>query len=321
MATERRSQRQVLVAFSAIMLATLLAALDQTIVATALPRIVADLHGFSSLSWVVTAYLLTSTVTVPLYGKLSDLYGRRRMFVISISIFLAGSALCGAAHSMGELIAFRALQGIGAGGLIPLAQAAIADLFSPRERGRYQGYVGAMWATAAVAGPLAGGTLTDSVSWRWIFFINLPLGILALVVVVRTMKLPFTAREHTIDYRGAALLTVGVTAALLACAWGGTTYAWDSAEGIGDAVVALICPAAVGFVGRRAPEPLLPLELFRMRVFSISSAAALLIGAVLFGVTIYVPVFTQGVLGSSATDSGVVLIPLSLGSVVASIIS
>src|SRR5689334_3059929 len=196
MATEPRSQRQVLVAFSAIMLATLLAAMDQTIVATALPRIVADLHGFENLSWVVTAYLLTTTVTVPLYGKLSDLYGRRRLFVISISIFLLGSALCGTAQTMGELIAFRALQGIGAGGLIPLSQAAIADLFSPRERGKYQGYIGAMWATAAVAGPLLGGTLTDAASWRWIFFINLPLGIVTLAVVVKTMRIQHTPREH-----------------------------------------------------------------------------------------------------------------------------
>jgi EmrB/QacA subfamily drug resistance transporter len=321
MATEARSQRQVLVAFGAIMLATLLAALDQTIGATALPRIAADLHGYTDLSWVVTAYLLSTTVTVPLYGKLSDLYGRRRLFVVSISIFLLGSALCGAAQSMGELIAFRALQGVGAGGLIPLSQAAVADLFSPRERGRYQGYIGAMWATAAVAGPLAGGTLTDSVSWRWIFYLNLPLGALALAVVIRTMRLPFQVREHTIDFRGAALLSLGVTGALLACAWGGTTYPWDSAEVLGAAAVAALALAGFGWVERRAPEPLLPLGLFRMRTFAVSTAASLLIGGVLFGVTIYVPVYTQGVLGASATSSGVVLIPLSLGWVAASILS
>jgi EmrB/QacA subfamily drug resistance transporter len=321
MATERRSQRQVLVAFSAIMLATLLAAMDQTIVATALPRIVADLHGFDSLSWVVTAYLLTTTVTVPLYGKLSDLYGRRRLFVLSISIFLVGSALCGTAQTMGELIAFRALQGVGAGGLIPLAQAAIADLFSPRERGRYQGYVGSMWATAAIAGPLLGGTLTDAASWRWIFYINLPLGALALIVVVKTMKIPFRKREHTIDYAGAVALTLGVTGILLACAWGGTTYGWGSPEVLVAAVVGVLGIAAFGRIERRAPEPLLPLGLFRIRTFAVSSLAGLGVGAVLFGISIYVPVYMQGVLHVSATSSGVVLIPLTLGWVVASFIS
>jgi EmrB/QacA subfamily drug resistance transporter len=321
MATEPRSRRQVLVAFSAIMLATLLAALDQTIVATALPRIVADLHGFADLSWVVTAYLLTTTVTVPLYGKLSDLYGRRRMFVISISIFLLGSALCGTAQTMGELIAFRALQGVGAGGLIPLAQAAVADLFSPRERGRYQGYVGSMWATAAIAGPLLGGTLTDAASWRWIFFINLPLGALALVVVVKTMKIPFRPREHTIDYAGAVALTVGVTGILLACAWGGTTYPWGSAHVLLPAVIGVAGVIAFFLLERRAMEPLLPLRMFRMRTFAVSSLAGLGLGGVLFGITIYVPVYMQGVLGVSATSSGIVLIPLTFGWVVAAFVS
>jgi EmrB/QacA subfamily drug resistance transporter len=321
MATETRSQRQILVAFSAIMLATLLSALDQTIVATALPEIADDLSGFEDLSWVVTAYLLSTTVTVPLYGKLSDLYGRRRLFVVAISIFLVGSALCGLAQSMGQLIAFRALQGIGAGGLIPLSQAAIADLFSPRERGRYQGYIGAMWATAAIAGPLLGGTLTDSASWRWIFLINLPLGAIALLVVVRTMRIAHVPREHSIDYAGALLLSVGVTAVLLASAWGGTSYPWDSAQVVTAAVVGIAGLAGFGALELRAREPLLPLGLFRSRTFAVSNAAALLIGGVLFGITIYVPVYVQRVLGSSATSSGVVLIPLSLGWVLASMAS
>ena len=321
MTTESRSQRQILVAFGAIMLATLLSALDQTIVATALPEIADDLHGFDDLSWVVTAYLLSTTVTVLLYGKLSDLYGRRRLFVVSITIFLIGSALCGLAQSMGQLIAFRALQGVGAGGLIPLSQAAIADLFSPRERGRYQGYIGARWATAAVAGPLLGGTLTDAASWRWIFLINLPLGVIALVVVVRTMRIRHQPREHSIDYAGALALSVGITAVLLACAWGGTSYPWGSAEVITAAVVGVAGLAAFGVLERRVREPLLPLGLFRSRTFSVSTAAALLIGGVLFGITIYVPVYVQRVLGSSATSSGVVLIPLSFGWVLASFAS
>jgi EmrB/QacA subfamily drug resistance transporter len=304
--------RSPLVAFGAIMLATLLAAMDQTIVATALPRIVGDLHGFSHLSWVITAYLITSTVTIPAYGKLSDLYGRRRMFVISISTFLAGSALCGLAQSMGELIAFRALQGIGAGGLLPLSQAAIADLFSPRERGRYQGFVGAMWGTASIVGPLAGGSLTDSISWRWIFLINLPLGILALVVVMRTMGGGGRVRRHQLDFAGAATLGVGITLILLASSWGGTTVSLGSARVVGTAAAGVALVVAFVVIERRASEPLLWLGLFSDRVVSLASIAGALIGAVMFGVTVYVPVFVQGVQGGSAVSSGLALLPLSL---------
>jgi EmrB/QacA subfamily drug resistance transporter len=315
------SHRQVLLAFSAMMLATLLAALDQTVVATALPQIVTDLHGFSDLSWVVSAFLVAATVTVPLYGKLSDLYGRRRMFVVSISIFIVGSALCGAAQSMGQLIAFRALQGVGAGGLLPLTQAAIADLFSPRERGRYQGYIGSMWATAAVAGPLLGGSLTDAASWRWIFFINLPLGAIALIVVLRTMRAPAEVRAHRIDVTGAAVLSIAITCLLLACTWGGTTYPWDSPEvlltGLGGVALAGVFLA----IERRVQEPLLPLSLFRERVFSISTAGGFVVGAIIFAVSIYVPVFSQGVQQISATSSGVILIPFSLGWVAAATVT
>ncbi|MGH2894897.1 MAG: MDR family MFS transporter [Solirubrobacteraceae bacterium] len=304
--------RSPLVAFGAIMLATLLAAMDQTIVATALPRIVGDLHGFSHLSWVITAYLITSTVTIPAYGKLSDLYGRRRMFVISISIFLAGSALCGLAQSMGELIAFRALQGVGAGGLLPLSQAAIADLFSPRERGRYQGFVGAMWGTASIVGPLAGGSLTDSISWRWIFLVNLPLGILALVVVMRTLRRGGRVRRHQIDFAGAASLGAGITLILLASSWGVTSAPWGSAMVVGAAAAGVALVVAFVLIERRAPEPLLWLGLFSDRVVSLASIAGALIGAVMFGVTVYVPVYVQGVQGGSAVSSGLALLPLSL---------
>jgi MFS family permease len=222
---------------------------------------------------------------------------------------------------MGQLIAFRILQGLGAGGLLPLSQATIADLFSPRERGRYQGYVGAMWATAAVLGPLLGGTLTDSASWRWIFLINLPLGLAALVVVVRTMRIQHVPRAHSIDYGGAVALSIGVTAVLLATAWGGRSYAWDSPEVIAAVVIGISGLAAFALLERHAREPLLPLALFKGRTFSVSTAAALLIGGVLFGITIYVPVFVQRVLGSSATASGVVLIPLSFGWVLTSFAS
>ena len=313
--------RKALIPFSGALLGLLLAALDQTIVATALPRIVADLHGLNHLSWVVTAYLLTSTVTVPLYGKLSDLYGRRRLFIVAIVLFLVGSALCGAAQSMDELVVFRALQGLGAGGLIPLTFVVIGDLFSPRERGRFQGLTGAVWAVAAVAGPLLGGVLTDSASWRWIFYINLPLGGLALVVIATKMHLPFERREHAIDYLGAVVLTSGAVALLLAAVWGGQNYPWSSGEIVGLFAAGALLVAAFLVVELRVPEPLIALALFRNSIFAVASVAGIVVGAVLYGALIYIPLFVQGVSGGSATNSGIALIPLSLGWVAASILS
>jgi EmrB/QacA subfamily drug resistance transporter len=257
-------------------------------------------------------------VTVPLYGKLSDIHGRRAMFIVAITIFLGGSLLCGVAGSMTALVLARAVQGIGAGGLLPLSQTAIADLFSPRERGRYIGFIGAVWATAAVAGPLVGGTLTDSVSWRWIFFINLPIGALAMFAVVRTMRVPTQRREHRIDILGTVLLSAGVTCVLLASVWGGVTYAWTSPQVLVTAIGGLLLCVAFVFVERRVAEPLLPLDLFGDRVYTVAAVAGIVIGSVLFGVTVFIPVFIQGVLGASATTSGVVLIPLAFGWVLAS---
>jgi EmrB/QacA subfamily drug resistance transporter len=302
----------VLFAYAGIMLATLLAALDQTIVATALPGIVADLRAFEDLSWIVTAYLVASTVTVPIYGKLGDIHGRRRMFVVAISIFLLGSLLCAISQNVGQLVGARVVQGLGAGGLLPLAQTAIADLFSPRERGRYQGLIGAMWAIAAIAGPLLGGTLTDAASWRWIFWLNLPLGAIALIVVTKTMRVHHERREHRVDVAGAIALSIAVVCVLLACSWGGSRYAWNSPEVLAAGTCGVLAFVAFLRIARRVPEPLLPLALFRGQVFTVSSLASITFGALMFAVTIYVPVFVQGAQGRSATASGFALIPLLL---------
>jgi EmrB/QacA subfamily drug resistance transporter len=313
------TKRQMMIVFAGVMLGMFLAALDQTIVATALPRIVADLKGFEHLSWVVTAYLLASTVTVPLYGKLSDLYGRRSMFIVAISLFLAGSALSGLAQSMTQLILFRGLQGLGAGGIIPLALIVIGDLFSPRERGRYQGFTGAVFGLSSVVGPLLGGYLTDQVSWRWIFYINLPLGAIALFVIATGMKLPFTRREHRIDFTGAAVLSAAVAALVLLAEWGGTRYAWGSPTIVGLGIAGAVLLGLFVVVESRAKEPILPLSLFRNGIFRVSNAAALVLGAAMFGTIVYIPVFVETVIGSSATNAGVVLIPMML-SIVASVV-
>jgi EmrB/QacA subfamily drug resistance transporter len=307
--------------FWGVMLAMLLAALDQTIVATALPTIAVDLHGIQHYAWVADAYLLTATITVPLYGKLSDMYGRRVLFLVSISIFLVGSALCGLSQSMTQLIGFRALQGFGAGGIIPLAQATIGDLFSARERGRYAGYTGAVFASASIIGPLVGGWLTDSVSWRWIFYINLPLGAAALFVIGTRMHLPFRKREHQVDYLGAAVLTFSVVCLLMVAIWGGVTYPWASGQIIGLALAGAIGLVIFIFIERRAPEPIIPLGLFRDSIFNVTAGTAFLFGVAMFGAIFFIPLFMQKVVGVSATNSGIVIMPLMLGWVATSVIA
>ncbi len=315
------THKQVLTIFAGLMIGMLLSSLDQTIVATALPTIVGDLGGLTHLSWVVTSYMLAATVTAPLYGKLSDLYGRRLLFQSAIVIFLLGSVLAGLSQSMLQLIVFRGVQGAGAGGLMVLSQAIIADVVSPRERGRYQGLIGSVFAVSSIAGPLLGGFFVDQLSWRWAFYVNLPFGVVALYVTQRALKLPLVRREHTIDWAGAALLTLGVTSLLLVAVWGGETYPWASAPIFALAALGVLGIGAFLLVEARASEPILPLSLFRDRVFSVGSALNFIVGAAMFGAILFMPLFLQVVLGVSATHSGLLLLPLMGGLLTSSITS
>jgi EmrB/QacA subfamily drug resistance transporter len=315
------THRQILIVFSGLMLGMFLAALDQTIVGTALPTIVNSLHGLNHMSWVVTAYLLTSTISTPLYGKLSDQFGRKGLFQLAIVIFLVGSVLSGISQNMGQLIAFRGVQGLGAGGLMALAMTIIADVVSPRDRGRYMGYTGATFAVSSVAGPLLGGVFTDSLSWRWIFYINVPIGIVALVVTSSVLKLPFRRQSHQIDFVGAGLMLIGVVAALLVTVWGGTQYAWGSPIVLGLSVVAVVFIAAFVLWERKAAEPILPPNLFHIGIFRVASAVSFLLAMVMFGAIIYLPLYLQLVDGVSAMVSGLLLIPMMLGVLSASVLS
>lgn len=310
--------RQVRVVFGALMLGMLLASLDQTIVSTALPTIVGELGGLTHLSWVITAYLLTSTASTPLYGKLSDLYGRKNLYQAAILIFLVGSVLSGAAQSMAQLIVFRAVQGLGAGGLIALAMTIIADVVSPRERGRYQGYMGSVWALSSIAGPLLGGLFVDQLSWRWVFYINLPIGIIAMAVTGIALTLPSARQQHAIDYLGAALLVFGITALLLVTTWGGAEYAWGSATIVGLSVAGIVALALFVLQERRAAEAILPPRLFRESVFTISSAIGFISGLAMFGALAFMPIYFQVVNGDSATASGLRMVALMLGAIAAS---
>ena len=303
------------------MLVVLLASLDQTIVSTALPTIVGDLGGLKHLSWVVTAYLLASTVTGPLYGKFGDLYGRKGVLQAAIVIFLVGSALCGLSQNMAELIGFRALQGLGAGGLIVVAIAVIGDIIPPRDRGRYQGLFGAVFGVSTVVGPLLGGFFVDNLTWRWIFYVNLPIGALAFLVIGATFHSRPERVEHSIDYLGAGLLAAGLAGIVLFTSLGGTTYAWDSSELIALGVLGVVLLVLFPFAEQRAKEPILPLSLFRSRIFVVCSAVGFIIGVALFGSVTFLPLFLQIVRGKSPTSSGLQLTPMMAGLLVTSIAS
>ena len=313
--------KQILLVFSGLMMGMFLAALDATIVATALPTIVGDLGGLENLSWVVTAYLLAQTMATPLYGKFGDLYGRKTLFQIAISVFLVGSALCGIAGSLGQLIVFRGIQGLGAGGLMVLAQAIIADVVSPRERGRYQGYFGAVFGASTLLGPLLGGFFTDHLSWRWVFYVNIPIGIVALLVTSAVLPVNTRRPNVKIDWLGTALLSGSIAALVLLTTWGGNEYEWTSGVilGLGVAVVAMV--AALIYVERRVPEPALPLRLFRLRTVTIACGVSFVVGVAMFGASTYLPTFLQIANGASASNSGLLLVPLLAGLVGASMVA
>ena len=317
----RFSIGRILAIYSGLMVALLLAALDQTIVATALPRVVSELGGISQYSWVFTAYMLGATVTVPLYGKLGDAHGRKPLFIVAISIFLVGSALCGLAQNMVQLVVFRAIQGVGAGGLFPLTLAMVGMIVPPRDRGRYQGLIGSVFAAASIIGPLVGGFIVDNASWRWIFFVNLPVGIVALAVILVTMPRRATRQQHSIDWVGAGILALGTTALLLGLVWGGREYPWGSAQVLGAVSAAVVLLSVFALVERRVPEPILPFDLLRNQTVASSVACMALVGMAMFGTISFVPLFVQGVIGTSATSSGVVLTPLMLGAVTTSFLS
>jgi EmrB/QacA subfamily drug resistance transporter len=314
-------RRTVLIVLPGLLLAILLAMLDNLIVSTALPRIVGTLGGVAHLSWVVTAYILASTITTPFYGKLGDMYGRKKFFITAIVIFLVGSALSGLSQSMAELIAFRALQGLGAGGLMVSAMATLGDLVAPRERGKYMSYMMVVMMLATIGGPLIGGVITTDFSWRWIFYINLPVGGAALVYLMAVLHVPTKRVQHKVDYLGGGLLAVAATAIILLATWGGTEYRWGSIQIVGLGLIAVAATAGFLVTERRAAEPMLPLHVFKNRNFSLSMVLTFLTGVAMFGAMTFLPLYQQTVQGASPTVSGLMLVPMMLGVTVTSILA
>jgi EmrB/QacA subfamily drug resistance transporter len=307
------SHKQILVVMGGLMTGMFLAALDQSIVGTALPRITSELGGLDKLSWVVTAYMLTATASTPLWGKISDLYGRRLLFQIAIVTFVAGSLLAGFSHNIEQLIAFRAVQGLGGGGLMSLALAVIGDIIPPRERGRYQGYFAAVFGTSSVLGPVMGGFFADGPGWQWIFFMNVPIGLVALVITSAALKMPHVRRDHSIDYLGAALVVGSVSSFLLDTAWAGPDQGWGSRTGVELLVAGVVLAVAFVLVERRATEPIIPMRLFGNSIFSIANLFGFLIGIAMFGSMIFIPVYLQVVDGMSPTRSGLAMLPMVVG--------
>ena len=314
------STRRLILILVGVMLGMLTAAINQTVVGTAMPRIVAELQGLEHYAWVFTAFMLTSTVSVPIYGKLSDVYGRRPFYMLGMAIFLLGSALSGMAQSMPQLILFRGIQGLGAGAMMPIAMAIIGDVFPPSERGKWQGLLMSVFGLTTIVGPTLGGWLTDNWGWRWVFYVNMPVGAAALLVAGLALPRKVSRHEHTIDYLGAAALVAGTVPLLLGFSWAGTEYAWGSPQIIGLLAFAVVALAAFVVIETKAAEPIISPRLFRNQIFRVSSLATFLTAAGMFGATLYLPLFIQGVLGKSATSSGAVLTPMMLGFIVSSII-
>ncbi|WP_308250571.1 MDR family MFS transporter [Nonomuraea rhizosphaerae] len=328
MAEQVGRRKEVMVVLPGLMLAMVLAMLDNMIVGTAMPTIVGELGGLSHLSWVVTAYVLGTTVSTPIWGKIGDLYGRKTIFIVSIVIFMIGSALCGMAGSallggpdggMAELIAFRALQGLGAGGLMVNVMAIIGDLVPPRERGQYQGIMAGVMSLAMIAGPLVGGFITDHLDWRWAFYVNLPVGAVALVVLALKLHLPKLRNKVRIDWLGAILLSISITAMVLITTWGGSQYAWGSWQILSLVALAVVTLVAFVWFERTAEEPVMPLQLFRNRNFTLISAIGFLLGFAMFGAINFLPLFQQTVQGASATNSGLLLLPMMAAAMVVSL--